>query len=410
MSELSDAILKGVQNVAKNWKAAKRHADKEDRLSQLQYDRLNEKPHKVTVRNAAFEVMEFAYNQASSNGKFIAHARQIMYAARPLIIELTGKTKPWTSDSYFTQDLLKDYLEEYRPDWKIVWDARGHMREPHTGKVIGLGGIEVERYINQWSSKIEITRPDVKTLIRTLGPGNRFKYALFIEKEGFTEILTHARIPERFDMALLSTKGIPVKAACELISALEKKGVKVFVLRDFDKQGFTIVKSLREGVRLSEGSNVIDLGLRLQDVEDLESEPVEYEQDLNPRFYLEECGATPEEQEFLVSEEHLHHYSGRRVEINAMTSEQLITWLERKFEEHGVEKFIPDLESLETSYRRAEYLSQLQEIIDEVELPDNNEPVPDNIMESIKEILEDDPTLSWDEAIWELHDRHNLSG
>jgi hypothetical protein len=56
--------------------------------------------------------MEDAYNHASSNGRYYANARQIMYAARPAILSRCAVTE--LKDVYFTQNLLKDYLTKGR--------------------------------------------------------------------------------------------------------------------------------------------------------------------------------------------------------------------------------------------------------------------------------------------------------
>ena len=47
----------------------------------------------------------------------------------------------------------------------------------------------------------------------TSGPRNRFGAILFIEKEGFKPLLDAARIAERFDIAIMSTKGMSVTAS-----------------------------------------------------------------------------------------------------------------------------------------------------------------------------------------------------
>ena len=70
--------------------------------------------------------------------------------------------------------------------------------------------------------------PEIDSQIDTHGPGHRFQNVLFIEKEGFAEILTDAGIGERWDMAVMRTKGIPVDAACDLIGAMDRQGVRVF--------------------------------------------------------------------------------------------------------------------------------------------------------------------------------------
>lgn len=87
---------------------------------------------KATIKDVAYEVMEQAYLKASGGGTLPALARQVMYAARPIIQEKTGKI---LNDQYFTQGLLPDYIEEHGcDDWNVVFDARGHFHEPHTGK------------------------------------------------------------------------------------------------------------------------------------------------------------------------------------------------------------------------------------------------------------------------------------
>jgi hypothetical protein len=350
--DIRAAIASATKAVTKQWKQAKRRTDRADRVSLSRLARLRDVPPRVTIREAAFDAMEDAYNKASSNGKYYANARQIMYAARPAILAQIDASE--FNDVYFTQTLLKDYLEEYAPDWKVVWDARGHLIEPHTETRISLGGVGVAAYMRQWHDTIDIAPPNIEPRVDTEGPDNRYGAVLFIEKEGFTEILTHASIGERYDMALMSTKGLPVKAACDLILSFHERNIQTFVLRDFDLAGFKIVRTLRRGTRLAEGSPVIDLGLRLADVTGLTPEPVAYSQRVDPRCYLQEdCDATAKEANFLVSGGAPGRWTGQRVEINAMTSEQLIAWLERKFELHRVKKLIPDGRTLTQAFKRA---------------------------------------------------------
>ena len=360
---------------------------------------------RVTIREAAFDAMEDAYNKASANGKYYANARQIMYAARPEILKRCSAEL--FNDVYFTQTLLKDYIEEYGPKWNVVWDARGHLIEPHTRKSISLGGAGVVRYMEDWHHDIDIDVPAVRERLDTEGPDNRFGNVLFIEKEGFGEILMHAKIGERWDMAIMSTKGIPVKAACDLIEQMHGKRVRVFVLRDFDYAGFKIVRTLSNGTRLAVGSPVIDLGLRLADIHDLQSEPDSYKTYVDPRKYLEKCGASAEERQMLVSEGRSGFWEGRRVEINAMTSEQLITWLERKFTEHGVKKVVPETSALGDAYRRAVFLKRVQERIEELEqeFKTDDIAVPTDLAMQVSAAIEKDRALAWDQAVWNIAEK-----
>lgn len=385
----------------KDWKKAKK---REDRVHDSQLHRMRQaRPMRFTIRDAAFEVMEDAYKKASSNGRYYANARQIMYAARPLILDRTGGNC-WKDSTYFTQTLLKDYLELYSPGWKVVWDARGHMHEPHTGHSISLGDIDVMKYRKEWDAGgLFDTTPlaAISVGIETKGPDLRFGTALFIEKEGFGEILKDAGIAERYDLAIFSSKGLPVGAACDLARAFHSRGVKVLVTRDFDLAGFKVVRTLRLGTRLRLGAPVIDIGLRLVDVDGLESEPVDYRQGKDPQGYLRQCGATREECDFLVEGGGWRGWHGRRVELNAMTSEQFIDWLGSKLDEHRVEKVVPDVDVLGRAYQRAVFRLKLEEAAKKfiADLPEVNVPVPEDLDNRVRDKLTDNPETSWDEAV-----------
>ena len=408
MSEsIQDDLASAVRSVAKDWKKEKRQADRNDRVSPSRLSRLRIwKPPKVTIRKASFQVMEAAYMKASGNGRYHANGRQIMYAARGPVQKLTDG-EIWKNSSYFTQTLLKDYIEEYgATDWKVVWDARGHITEPYTERVVGLCGVEVGKYISEWTTNFS-THPYQTTgkRIDTVGPSLRFGAVLFIEKEGFDEILKESGLCEKYDMAIMSTKGIPVGAACHLAAKFNSVGIKVMVLHDFDLDGFKIVKTLREGTRLAPGSDVVDIGLRIGDVKGLESEAVEYRRDKDPRDYLRLCGASEAERSFLVDSGGYGGWSGQRVELNAMTSEQFITWLEQALKKNGVSKHVPDRETLERAYLRASFLQSVDSAIEKIveeEKKKKKIKTPGDLSQRIHDVLAEDETESWDMAVWRV--------
>ena len=257
------------------------------------------------------------------------------------------------------------------------------------------------QYTNTWKDSFDVYPwLDASDEIKTNGPALRYGTALFIEKEGFAPILEDAGISERYDLALASSKGLPVAAACKLLRTLQDAGVKILVMRDFDLAGFKIVRTLRRGVRLSVGvPNAIDMGFRLEDVDDLESEPVEYNQDVDPRVYLREAGATNDEAAFLVEGGGYSGWYGQRVELNAMTSEQLLEWLETKLEEHGVEKVIPDDDSLTRAYRRAVGRTRAQKEIEKVNRDLHRVEAPEGLGDLVREHLDENATDTWEEAV-----------
>ncbi len=103
----------------------------------------------LSIKDAAWSVMEEAYDKASGGDRYPANARQIMYAARPAILLLTGKDK--LNDHYFTQTLLPDYVAEHgkQSEWDVVFDDRGSFIKPHTNHQVGLGTVNVRTYVRE---------------------------------------------------------------------------------------------------------------------------------------------------------------------------------------------------------------------------------------------------------------------
>src|SRR5262249_36040112 len=148
---------------------------------------------KTTLVEATFAVMERAYLQASDNGTLPVTPRQIMYVARGPVHEMTGKT---LTGSYFTQTLLPQYLAEHDVDWDIVHDDRGHFREPHTGREIGVGTLNVRDYLGDVRGAEVHDGGLSDANVSTRGPDARFGAVLFIEKEGFLPLFEHVRLCE----------------------------------------------------------------------------------------------------------------------------------------------------------------------------------------------------------------------
>jgi DNA topoisomerase VI subunit B len=401
--------------VTKEWKRRKRQADQADRVRERDLEELrkHERQSRLSTKEAAYQVMPAAYAHASGDGRLPANARQIMYAAREPVQNLTGKVRPWAHSGYFTQHLLPDFVDEHpelAAGWDVVFDARGHLAEPHTDCRIDLGTIAVRNYIAGWHSWVEDgSSIQIAHAVPTAGPANRYRFAVFVEKEGFGPLLEAAGIAERFDVALMSTKGMSVTAARQPIDRLSEAGVTTLVVHDLDKAGFSILHTLRTDTRryrFKAPPKVVDLGLRLEDVQamGLQSEAVEYDGYVDPRSNLRECGATEGECEFLVRG---HGSSGRwvgkRVELNAMTSPQLVAWLEQKLQAAGVRKAVPDRATLEAAYRRAWRRARVQKAIDgafaaarRVEVA-----VPTDLEEQIAAAIAGTDS-SWDDALWRL--------
>jgi hypothetical protein len=413
MISIADAVARAVLSGTKDYAAIKKKQERDQR----QADRLTERYRqgrscRLTIKDAAWVAIPAAYNKASGGGKYPANARQVMYAARPSIQEQTDQT---LDDAYFTQTLLPEYMREHSDttdDWDVVYDARGHLWEPHTGREIGLGTLEVRRYLNKLEDTVslDIDLPDLKTAFPTCGPANRYQTVLYIEKEGFLPLLRQAGFEERYDLAIMSSKGMGTTAARTLVERLSA-ATTILVLHDFDKSGFSIVGTLTRDTRRYQyetDPRVVDLGLRLADVVQwkLQAEAVAYTSD--PRENLELNGATLKEVEFLRGDRthewsRRQHYAGKRVELNAFTSDQFVKWLESKLKQQKIKKLVPDEETLERVYRRAASIHRYQEIIDrakeEVTSYAEALKVPKGLKKSLMKRLSRNPSLAWDQAL-----------
>jgi hypothetical protein len=409
-NDLAREIIGAVENVTKDWSRQRKQEERHDN-ARLRRQQALTCQHKVTVKEIAYDVMEAAYRQASGRSG-MANPRQIFYRARPPILERTGNES--LDSMYFCQTLLVNYMlenPETTAGWDIIWDDRGHFREPHTGREIGLGTLAVRNYLGRAEAGLrdEMAFAASAADFPTVGCRNRFQAVLFIEKEGFLPLFEAVHLAEKYDLAIMSSKGLSTTAARTLVDRLcGVNSLPLLVVHDFDKSGFSIVGTIRRDNRRYSFANdvkVIDLGLRLEDVRkhDLQSEPVQYGK---PRGYgqvkhpgenLRENGATDDEIEFLVSGgDSWDGYSGERVEINAFDSDSLIAWLEGKLGHHKIKKVIPDAATLIRAYRRAAVIGKLPDWarneIDKIN-------VPDGLLTEVQRALKNDPTLSWDAAI-----------
>jgi hypothetical protein len=394
----AEAVVSAVRSVTKNWARQRKAEERNSARRANRYRRLI-RVHEPSMKEVAWEVMERAYMKASANNTLPANARQVMYAARPLIQERTEKP---LNDDYFTQQLLPDYLAEHPDlDWDIVYDVRGHFREPHTRRSIELGTLNVRDYLVKLRpprfDEAEFSAP----AIETYGPDSRFGAVMFVEKEGFDEILREVRLAQRYDIAIMSTKGVSVTAARRLIDRIcSRYGIPLLVLHDFDKSGFSILGTLSRSNRRYEfehNINVVDLGLRLVDVEafDLEDRYEDAFDKGDPesrRRNMLANGATEEEAEILLDQ---------RIELNALASDELVDFIEQKLQQNGIQKIVPGKNRLVEAYELFARPARVQKIIDEAieGLEDERIKVPGDLEERVRKHLTEHPEFRWDRAV-----------
>jgi hypothetical protein len=221
---------------------------------------------------------------------------------------------------------------------------------------------------------------------------------LFCEKEGFSPLFKAVNLANRYDLMIISTKGVSVTAARKLIDEIcGGHSVPLFVLHDFDVAGFMILGTLQRDTRRYQFSNafeVIDLGLRLEDIAGLEREPAAATKISASllRAQLADNGATNAETAILLTE---------RVELNAMTSDALIEMIERKLKNYGLKKIVPSDELLGEVYLAFHRSNELREQFEEMEgeFEASKIKVPKNFKTRVQAILKKHPDLRWDDAL-----------
>ena len=396
--EVAAKLNEMVGAVSAAWRKQRKAEERHSNAINRRYDAMTKRDKPKSIKEAAYEVMEAAYLKASKDGTLPANARQIYYAARGDILAITGKDA--LDSGYFTQTLLVDYIEENGCDWDVVFDARGRFSEPHGGASVDLGTLEVRSYL-ALVGKPQIREASVVgASVGLYGPSGRYKAALFVEKEGFDPLLARAQIADRFDVAIMSTKGMSVTAARQLVDGLAGRGVRLFVLHDFDISGFSIKKTLTTSGRRHQFKNkldFVDLGLRLADVErlSLQSERVGIvaakREAIRKRLVIN--GATAEERNFLLD--------GQRVELNAMPSDMFVQFIEDGLRANGVTKVIPDVALLTETYtamkRGAAAKAALQAELERL----NAETVatPPRLAARVRAYVVAHPTASWVTAV-----------
>jgi DNA topoisomerase VI subunit B len=394
--EIEAAVEATVIKVTASWAKQIKAEERDASAMQRRRDRLI-RSRQVSDKEAVYEALPDAWAKASSNGSLPASPRQVCYALRNEVQQRTGKQLRF---SYATR-LLLDYIVEHDLDWDVVFDDRGHFKEPRKHP-IGIGTISVRKYTRS------ISEPAVKeaTLyparVATSGPSASFGAVLFIEKEGFNTLLEHVELARRFDLAIMSTKGMSTTAARTLVEHLcgGKGGIPGFVLHDFDKAGMSIVSTLSrdtERYQFDEEINLVDMGLRLDDVErygldGLAEAAFDKGSEEARRANLEANGATPAEVEFLLN---------RRVELNAFTSDQFVRFIEDKLTTCGVKKVIPKAALLADTYRAMVRGHEVRKLVERTIAKAAKDPVdvPDRLDHRVAEALRLDPHLSWDEAL-----------
>lgn len=309
-SAISEAMWGATKTLYKEEEKRRRDAARQAKAARNR--QRNPEDREPSLKDAVFAVLEEAVEKATGGGSLPTSARNLYYQVRPLIQLYTSKELEYT---YFSQDLLTQYQEEHAPIEGLYYDPRGILYEPHTGEAVPLGTREVDAYTF---------------------PVLLYDKILYVEKKGLWPILQQVRLAERYDMAVVAAEGYASSAARVLFANAETdRDYQLFVLHDADPHGYNIARTLREETARMPGYSVdvIDLGLGLEEALDMGLQEEEFTRKKK----------LPESLLPRLSETEFAYFKGRpagpkswickRIELNAMTSPQLVEYIERKLEE-----------------------------------------------------------------------------
>lgn len=260
----------------------------------------------LTQREVIATVLDAAIDQASGNGRYRYSLRQLFYAVRPHLLTALEKEPEY---NYFAQVITDIEAGMGRDLPGLYRDARGVIYHPHTREEIPLGTLNVETYER---------------------PAWTFNKILYSEKEGFFSILKDAGWPERNDCALLTSKGFASRAARDVLDLIgeSQEEIYFFCIHDADASGTLIYQALTEATRArgKRKVHVINLGLEPWEADSmgLQVETFRKAEDRKRDLPVAEY----------IDEEWKEWLQTRRVELNAMSSPQFLSWLDGKFDQY----------------------------------------------------------------------------
>jgi hypothetical protein len=297
---VADEFADVFKSVPKDLHTEKKRREQDARRAQRvrYYDHSN----RVTLKDAVFAVMDDAVAAATGNGALPTSARTLYYQVRPRVQEHTDAELNY---GYFSQTLLTDYQMEYDPIDGLYYEPRGELHEPHTGTSVPL----VASYAP---------------------PDWTFDKILYVEKQGLWPVLKESKLAERYDMAIIAGNGYATEACRHLLAQAEGDDSRIFVLHDADNDGYNIARTLGEETRRMPDHyvEVVDLGLTVADAIEhgLPTETFTRRKRLPYQLALNET----ERAWFEGRPVYRGQYACTRVELNAFSGPDLITYIEDK--------------------------------------------------------------------------------
>ena len=158
-------LRKVVEKVSAEWHK-QRQREERDRRAVISRRDAFYRSQKTTAKDVVRRHLPAVYERVS--GGLGARCRQLFYGLRPYILAETDRDE--IDDAYVMYQLIPDFIAENPglcTDWVVFFDDRGHLIEPHSGRIVGLGTRNVRDYCRGWRKPIisgfELAPPQIGT-------------------------------------------------------------------------------------------------------------------------------------------------------------------------------------------------------------------------------------------------------
>jgi hypothetical protein len=272
-------------------------------------------------------------------------------------------------------------------------DYRGVLYHPHLHEDIPLGTLAVEEYER---------------------PGWTFNKILYIEKDSFFQTLKEAGFPERYDCALITSKGQATRAVKDVLDLLSESGepIKVGLAHDADGYGTVIYDKTQHATIARPGRKVaiVNFGLEAEEALAMGLKPEAIQRKNNKKVPVADY----------VSDRWRQWYQKHRIELDSMPPRQFLTWVEGKMRQHGfTDKVIPpeDMQKKELADKLREKIKDdlTEEVLEEADIDGKVEEALADLDKdiakttrkldgTIRKALKANPTESWREPVGRVVD------
>ena len=275
-----------------------------------------------SIGSRVVTVLAEAIEQVSSGGMAFT-VRNLFYAVR----ELHGKKFPgckfFKTYDGFSQDFLRGYEKRHGKISGLTRMGRGKYLYPEQQGTRREGDIKPGMWFNE-------------------GCANK---VIIVEKEGLYTMMKANKFDVRLDTVLAYTSGFTTEAGRNMLIDAQSRGLNVCVLHDYDVAGLLIYSTLTKPTKRLDtylsGEGLYDLGLNWEVITEIRKS-----RDMTPesvslnKSHVTALGNMLDEG--LISGEEYDLLRDGRIELNQLTPLELLEWLEKRLEDLGLWKTIPE--------------------------------------------------------------------